>query len=195
MWNNLRDCAVRIAGGLAIVCMVLGASCEETPKKERAGPGPKKESVTKGEAPSAQKPKPSGGDAGKKAEAAPEKGRPGPAQAGGQSGSGEGGRGIGTWRADLTSPDRDFRAFAAISLLRSGDKGNVDLLISMLGTDATHGSKAPDDIRLTIVRAFQFEGNDAAAEPLIALLMDENADVRHAAAEALGALRSGQASS
>jgi HEAT repeat protein len=88
------------------------------------------------------------------------------------------------WKDALKSSDRDFRSFAAISLLRSGGKAQVDMLIGMLG------SETPDDIRITIIKAFQFEGDEAALDKLIALLSDPVAEVRHAAAEALGAMRS-----
>lgn len=174
---------------MAVAFVLSGTGCEEGQKIDNRPPLERKEAVKPPEGARGHSAKEEGPKAIKKADSSVEKGR----ASGQPAGTAGQGREVDTrlyeLRLYLDSPDRMMRDFAVLSMLRSNDKAAIDLLLSMMM------GNAPDEIRLSIIKAFQFEKNEAATEQLLSLLSDQNAspDIRHAAAEALGASQSGQA--
>lgn len=177
MKNRCGRCILQMMAGMFLAVVLLGAQCEEAQKNAPAQPHTRKDEFKK-EQPA---PKETPREHAKKSDAPTEKSAPLPLPF---ISTRE--RNLDKWRDRLSSGDRDFRSFAAISLLRSGDKASVDLLMNML-------KSAPDEIRLTIIKAFQFDENTQALDELVALLADPNADVRHTAIEALGEMRTPEA--
>ena len=79
---------------------------------------------------------------------------------------GAGSRQIATWKRLLYSDDVQKRSSAATSLLASGDAAGLEALRSALASDQ------PVPVRVSVLKAFEFWGNDSAVDLVIAALED-----------------------
>lgn len=91
------------------------------------------------------------------------------------------------WTEQLYAEDPAVSNSAAISLLALGQDSSVKILIDIL-KDARN-----DNVRISIMKAFGFNGDDRALEPIIELLDSENEAVKTTAAETLGKLKTRRA--
>lgn len=90
---------------------------------------------------------------------------------------------INEWLKLLYSNDPAIRSSACISLLGLNLPDVYELLIDIL-TNSTN-----DDVRISLIKAFSFTGDDKALEALIELLESENKTIQIASANALGNMR------
>tara|TARA_R110002072_G_scaffold42064_12_gene118137 strand:+ start:88983 stop:89795 length:813 start_codon:yes stop_codon:yes gene_type:complete len=85
----------------------------------------------------------------------------------------------------MSDPDSGVRSAAVRALGRHGDPEHVDLIVTALADEV-------DNVRLEAARALQRVHSEHAIEPLLKAIKEEdesNADVRAAAADALGQYR------
>ncbi len=91
------------------------------------------------------------------------------------------------WTEQLYADDPAVSSSAAISLLALGQDSYVKLLIDILKNTRN------DNVRISIMKAFGFNGDDRALEPIIELLDSENDVVKTTASETLGKLKTRRA--
>ena len=95
---------------------------------------------------------------------------------------------IDEWMKLLCSEDSAIRTSAAISLLGLNLSSVYDSLIDILKNSDN------DDVRISLIKAFGFAGDDSRAlDCIIDLLTSENEEVRVASADALGNIRTKKA--
>lgn len=87
------------------------------------------------------------------------------------------------WTEQLYADDPAVSNSAAISLLALGQNSYVKLLIDTLKDTRN------DNVRISIMKAFGFNGDDRALEPIVELLDSENDAVKATASETLGKLK------
>src|SRR3989338_2030598 len=103
------------------------------------------------------------------------------------------------WLRQLYSPDLATRSSAAISLLSTNHPAAIEPLLNILkGVPAPNGVQAGDKAQerealVTVIKAFGFKGDDRAVVPLMELLQKEEQEVRDAACQSLGRLRTPRA--
>src|SRR3990167_1317879 len=103
------------------------------------------------------------------------------------------------WLRQLYSPDLATRSSAAISLLSTNHPAAIEPLLNILkGVPAPNGVQAGDKAQerealVTVIKAFGFKGDDRAVAPLMELLQKEEQEVRDAACQSLGRLRTPRA--
>ncbi len=90
---------------------------------------------------------------------------------------------IDEWMKLLYSDDPAIRSSASISLLGLNLPAVYDSLIDILTNSAN------DDVRISLIKAFGFTGDDKALESMIELLDSENETLQIASANALGNIR------
>ena len=90
---------------------------------------------------------------------------------------------IDEWMKLLYSDDPAIRSSASISLLGLNLPAVYDALIDILTNSAN------DDVRISLIKAFGFTGDDKALESMIELLDSENETLQIASANALGNIR------
>ncbi len=90
---------------------------------------------------------------------------------------------IDEWMKLLYSDDSAIRSSASISLLGLNLPAVYDSLIDILTNSAN------DDVRISLIKAFGFTGDDKAEESMIELLDSENETLQIASANALGNIR------
>ncbi|MGR3309484.1 MAG: HEAT repeat domain-containing protein [Candidatus Brocadiales bacterium] len=91
------------------------------------------------------------------------------------------------WTGQLYADDLAVSSSAAISLLALGQDSSVKLLIDILKDTRN------DNVRISIMKAFGFNGDGRALEPIIELLDSENDAVKTTAFETLGKLKTHRA--
>jgi HEAT repeat protein len=91
------------------------------------------------------------------------------------------------WTEQLYTDDPAVSNSAAISLLVLDQDNSVKLLIDILRNTRN------DNVRISIMKAFGFNGDDRALKPVIVLLDSENDAVKTTAAETLGKLKTREA--
>ena len=87
------------------------------------------------------------------------------------------------WVRLLESDDVQQRSFAANALVASQSKDALAALRAALAPERRNA------VRITVIKAFQFAGNDEAADLLVSALDDKSEQVSQAAAEALAEIR------
>ena len=103
------------------------------------------------------------------------------------------------WIRQLYSPDLAIRSSAAISLLSTNHPSALEPLLNILrGVPPPNGVQVGDkaqekDVLITVIKAFGFKGDDRAAAPLMELLQKEEPEIREAACQSLGRLRTPRA--
>ncbi len=94
---------------------------------------------------------------------------------------------IDEWMKLLYSDDPAIRSSASISLLGLNLPAVYDSLVDIL-TNSTN-----DDVRISLIKAFSFTGDDKALESMIELLDSENETLQITSANALGNIRTRRA--
>lgn len=103
------------------------------------------------------------------------------------------------WIRQLYSPDVATRSSAAISLLTSNHPVAMEAMLNILKGAPAHASIPRGDkvqekeVLVSVIKAFGFKGDDRAAAPLMELLKSEEQEVREAACQSLGRLRTPKA--
>ncbi len=94
---------------------------------------------------------------------------------------------IDEWMKLLYSEDTVTRSSAIISLLGLNVPAIYDSLIAVLRNSEN------DDIRISLIKAFGFSGDDKALDCIIEMLASENKIIRNTAADALGKIKTDRA--